>query len=155
MKAKTILGLAIVLSIQALAQDISQPQTQAECKFPDGKTITVTYFAATGMYRLATDGDLVTVKGTTLRAGDYALVRKLEFPGGWGLTLSRQALKNQGEESLTLPMSAAKSGSPTGGFPVSFDQAGGSCRMHWASAKSDTVVSLEFTQKNADLPAMP
>lgn len=51
MKAKTILVFAIVLSIQAVAQHLAQPQTQAECKFPDGKMMTVTYSSTIQTYR--------------------------------------------------------------------------------------------------------
>ena len=51
-----------------------------------------------------------------------------------------------------MPMSVTKLPSPVENFTISFDHTGGSCtmRMSW----ENTQASLEFTEKNADLPVM-
>jgi hypothetical protein len=49
-----------------------------------------------------------------------------------------------------LPMSVAISPFPVAHLPIFFDQTGGSCMMYLPQNKSDALLSLEFTQKNAD-----
>jgi hypothetical protein len=49
-----------------------------------------------------------------------------------------------------VPMSVTRLSSPVENFTISFDQTGGSCtmRMSW----ENTQASIEFTEKNTDLP---
>ena len=44
---------------------------------------------------------------------------------------------------------------PIKNFSISFDHTGGSCVMHWAFEDSNMLLSLEFTENNAELPVEP
>ena len=55
---------------------------------------------------------------------------------------------------LSPPMSVTTSALPIENSEVSFDHTGGSCMMHWGQKQSDTVLTLEFTEKNADMPVL-
>jgi hypothetical protein len=161
-----ILTLALFFAVQAASQELPKPPRQALCRFSDGSTITVTYSYQRNRYLFATDGSLVTVNGVRVPAGDYALSPAKGNDNNWTLTMRKRILKG-GEWVLPpLPMSVARSVSPVGDFPVSFDQTGGSCKMYWRQrsniqvlmgnhssfVNSETVLSLEFTKENADLP---
>jgi len=153
MKAKTILAFVFFLTLRAASQDVPKAQTQPQCKFSDGRKITVTYSSERRNYRLATDETLVTVKGISVPAGDYTV-----FPAGennnWILTMRKQTENGQFRDLPPVPMSVTRSALPVGNFRVSFDQTGGSCTMHWGSEKSNILLSLEFTEKNTDLPVL-
>jgi hypothetical protein len=60
--------------------------------------------------------------------------------------------KYESEELVRVPMSVTKLPSSVENFTISFDHTGGSCtmRMSW----ENTQATLEFTEKNADLPVM-
>jgi len=73
MKAKTILPFVFFLTLRAVSQDVPTAQAQAQCKFSDGKKISVTYSFERRDYRFATDESLVTVKGISVPAGDYTV----------------------------------------------------------------------------------
>jgi hypothetical protein len=49
-----------------------------------------------------------------------------------------------------VPMSVTRLSQPVENFTISFDHTGGSCtmRMNW----ENTQASVEFTEKNADVP---
>lgn len=154
MKAKTILTLSLFLAVRAVPQSVPQHPRHAQCKFSDGSTITVTYSLERKDYLLTTDGDIVTVGGVRVPPGDYAGAPARDSHGSWTLTM-RTPIPNDGY--LVLPafaMSVTTSPSLIEGFPVSFDQTGGSCMLHWNPRKSDTLLSLEFTERNADLPVV-
>jgi hypothetical protein len=152
-KNAIILAFGCFLTIQAVSQDTSKPQTQAQCQFSDGKKITVSYSSELSHYQLVTDGNLVTIKGVPVPAGDYIVVRRLESPNHWDLIM-RNAEKGQSSDLPPLPMSVTTFTSPVGNVRISFDQTGGSCMLHWASEKSNMLLSLEFTEKNTDLPVL-
>jgi len=154
MKAKAILAFVFVLTLQAVSQDVSNPQTEAQCKFSDGKKIAVTYSSESRKYRLATDENLVTVKGISVPAGDYTAVLRWEPVHGWDLIMKKQTKTDASSDLPPLPMSAITSTLPAGNFRVSFEQTGGSCMMHGRSEKSNTLLSLEFAEKNTDLPVL-
>jgi hypothetical protein len=105
-------------------------------------------------YLLATDESLVTVKGMSVPAGDYTVFPARDSHKNWALTMRKQTGKGQSLELPPVPMSVTTPALPLGNVTVSFDQTGGSCMMHWASEKSNILLSLEFTKKNADLPVM-
>lgn len=154
MKAKTILAFVFFFTLRAASQDVPEPQTQAQCNFSDGKKITVTYSSSSKNYRLATDESLVTVKGINVPAGDYTVVPAWDSHNKWTFRMKKQTEKGQSWELPPVPMSATTSNLPVGNFAVSFDQTGGSCMMHWGSEKSNILLSLEFTEKNTDLPVL-
>jgi len=150
MRAKTILAFALFLALRAASQDVPKPQRQARCKFSDGKTITVTYSSERiRTISLLTDERLVTVKGISVPAGDYTIFPVRDSHNNWTLTMRKRTGRG---ELPPVPMSATTPALPVENFTVSFDHTSGSCMMHWGSEKSNVLLSLEFTQKNADLP---
>jgi len=155
MKASIILAFALFVAVRAASQEVPKPPTEAQCKFSDGSTITVTYSYERKSYRFATDGTLVTVKGTRVPAGDYAVFPAKDSDNHWILTMRKPILKAGDWVLPPLPMSIATPALPAGDFPVFFDQTGGSCTMYWRQRNSNTIPSLEFTKENADLPVSP
>jgi hypothetical protein len=147
MKAKTILALATFLTLRAVAQD--SPKSQ--CKFSDGKTIRIMQSSEpAGSVRFSTDGSLVTVKGMSVPAGDYIALPAWDSHNNWTLRMN----KGNGKEGLLpLPMSATTPARPID-KPISFDSTGGSCTLHWRLEKSNTLLSLEFAEKNTDMPLL-
>jgi len=153
------------------------PPAQAQCKFSDGKTVTVDYSSprmrgrkifgelvpygkvwrtgANEATRLVTDENLMSVKGTKIPAGSYTIFT-VPNPDEWTLIINRHSgewgipYKYESEELTRVPISVTKLSSPVENFTISFDHTGGSCMMHmrWES----TQASIEFTQKNADTP---
>lgn len=155
MRPKTILMLAMLSMLQAVAQDISKLHPQ--CRFPDGRTITVSYspghFAGT---RLATDDDLVTVGGRRIPAGNYAISPAKDSQNNWTLTMRNQiGEKSRSFQLPPVPMSITTASSPSEILRVSFEQTGGTCTMFWGLEKSNVLLSLEFTQMNTDTPVRP
>lgn len=155
MRASTILAFALFVAVRTASQETPESPRKAQCKFSDGSTITVTYSYERNGYRFATDGTLVTVKGVRVPAGDYAVLPAKDSDNHWTLTMRKQVLKAGDWVLPALPMSVATPALPAGDFPVFFDQTGGSCTMYWRQRNSNTILSLEFTKENADLPLTP
>lgn len=153
MRTWLVLASALLLAVGATSQQVPKSPAQAQCRFSDGSKITVTYSLDLQSYRLVTDGSLLAVKGVHVPAGDYAVSPAKDSAANWTLTM-KKPIPNKGFRVLPpLPMSVAAS-SPGSGFPVVFDQTGGSCMMYWSEKKSEVVLSLEFTKENADLPVV-
>jgi hypothetical protein len=132
-----------------------QRRTLAQCKFPDGAMITVTYSSEqTKALRMTTDGPLITIKGISVPMGKYTVSPAKDSQNNWTLTMRKQTRSGEPSALPPLPMSVATSTPHVGNFPVSFDQTGGSCMMHWSQEKSDILLSLEFVEMNADLPVL-
>ena len=150
MKAKTTLVLATLLALRAAAQDA--PKSQTQCNFSDGKTVRITDSSKpAGSVRLSTDGILVTVKGMTVPAGDYIVLPAWDSHSNWTLRMNKQ----NGQDGLPpLPMSATTAAPPTVNT-ISLDSTGGSCTLHWRVEKSNTLLSLEFAERNTDMPLLP
>jgi len=156
MNAKAILALSLFLAVRAASEDLPKQPTQAQCKFLDGVTITVVYASdQTRALKLETDGPLITVKGIDLPIGEYTVIPARDSHNNWTLTMKKQTASGETRVALpSLPMSVTTSRLHVGNFPVSFDQSGGSCMMHWSQDKSNILLSLEFTERNTDLPAL-
>ena len=178
--AFTIL-LAVATCVTSHAQqDESKrpsPAAQARCEFSGGKTITVNYSSprmrnrrvfgdlvpygkvwragANEATTLVTDESLITVEGTNIPAGSYTIFA-VPNPDKWTLIINRHTnewgipYKYEAEELARVPASVTKLSSPVEDFTISFDHTGGSCtmRLSW----ENTQASVEFTQKNTDLP---
>jgi hypothetical protein len=130
--------------------------TQAQCKFPDGATITVTYsYERTNALKMATDEPLITIKGISVPVGEYTLSPAKDSQNNWVLTMKKQTRNGKPSALSPLPMSVTTSTLRAGNFSVSFDQTGGSCMMHWTQEKSNILLSLEFIEMNADLRLIP
>jgi hypothetical protein len=178
--AITILFALTVCVVAAAQQDKSKrpsPPAQAQCKFSDGKTITVDYSSprmkgrkifgglvpygelwrtgANEATAFVTDTDVFAAKGTRIPAGQYTIFTVPEADK-WTLIINKHTgesgipYKYQSEELARLPMTVSKLSSPEENFTISFDHTGGSCtmRMSW----ENTQAAVEFTQKNSDMP---
>src|SRR5437016_3741587 len=93
MTAKTILAFLFLLTLRTAAQEAPEPQRQAQCNFSDGRTITVTYSSERREYRLATDEDLVTVKGIGVPSGDYSVFPAKDSHNNWTLRMRKQTCR--------------------------------------------------------------
>jgi hypothetical protein len=153
------------------------PAAQAQCKFSGGKTITVDYSSprmrgrkvfgelvsygkvwrtgANEATTFVTDESLITVDGANIPAGSYTIFT-VPDPDKWTLIINKHTgesgipYKYESEELARVPMSITKLSSPVENFTIAFDHTGGSCtmRMSW----ENTQASIEFTEKNTDLP---
>lgn len=153
MKATILLASVFLLSLQAGAQVVVKPQTSAQCKFSDSTKITVTYSPERRSYRLSTNEVLITARGVTVPAGDYTVVPGWERDGHF-LILQKATETRESSQLPRIPMSVSTLSMAQKKDAVSFVSTGGSCTMQLASEKSSTLVSVEFTEKNTDLPVM-
>jgi len=153
MRTQAVLTLALWLAVRASSQEAATHPTHAECSFSDGSRITVTYSLDPKGYRFVTDGSLVTVKGMRVPAGAYSLAPAKGSDNNWTLTMKKKIMEKGLLVVLPLLPMSTTTPAAASGFPVFFDHTGGSCTMHWPENK-DTVLSLEFTKENADLPVV-
>jgi len=174
-----LLGLAfcVIGSAQEDKSKRPSPPVQAECKFSDGKTITVNYSSprmrgrkifgglvpygevwrtgANEATTFVTNESLVTVKGTNIPAGSYTIYTVPDL-AAWMLIINKHTgqpgtpYKYESEELARVPMPVAKLSAPVENFTIAFDHTGGSCTM--AMSWENTKASLDFAEKNTDLP---
>lgn len=180
---KTAVVLLFILSFTLFAaaqQDKSKrpsPPAQAQCKLPDGKTITTDYSSprmkgrqifgglvpynevwrtgANEATTLVTQDNLVAPKGTDIPAGAYTIFT-VPTQDSWTLIINKHTgewgipYHYESEELARIPMTVTKLSSPVENFTISFDQSGRGCTMHisW----ENTQASVEFTVKNTDMP---
>ena len=86
-------------------------------------------------------------------AGDYTANLEKDSNQHWILKMTK-AFDGKGLFIVSPPMSVTTSTRPIEDPEVSFDLTGGSCMMHLSQKKSETVLSLEFTERNADMPVL-
>lgn len=155
-------------------QDKSQrpsPPAQAQCKFADGKTITVDYSSPRAKGRkifgglvpygqvwrtganeattFVTGADL-TVEGKDVPAGSYTIFT-VPNPDSWTLIVNKHTgewgipYKYESDELVRVPMSVSKTPATVENFTISFDQSGGGCtlQLSW----ENTQASVKFAQK--------
>jgi len=185
MLKKAVLPISFVLTICTIAaaqQDKSKrpsPPAQAQCQFSSGKTITVDYSSPrmkgrkifgelvpygevwrTGANEATTfvaTGDLVT-NGTKVPNGSYTIFT-VPKADQWTLIINKHTgesgtpYKYESEELARVPMTVTKLPSSVENFTISFDHTGGSCMMRMAW--ENTQASVEFTEKNTDMPMQP
>src|SRR5271170_6010847 len=171
--------LAILFTTAALAQmggGKPSPPASASCDLGGGKTIKTNYSSprmkgrkifgelvpygevwrtgANEATTFVTSADLVT-NGTKVPHGSYTIFT-VPKADQWTLIINKHTgesgtpYKYESEELARVPMTVTKLASPVENFTISFDHTGGSCmlRMAWES----TQASVEFTEKNADMP---
>src|ERR1017187_65598 len=179
--AFVILFVCTVCIISFAQEDKSKrpsPPAQARCEFSDGKTITVDYSSPRMRSRKAfgelvpygkvwrtganeattfvTNENLISVKGTNIPPGSYTIFT-VPNSDTWTLIINKHTgqwgipYKYESEELTRVPMSVTKLSSPVENFTISFDDTGGICTMHMGW--ENTQASLEFAEKNPDLPA--
>lgn len=162
MRATVVLAFLMCLTLRLFPQELGKSQAEAQCKFSDGNTVKVTRIPERKTYELATNEDLLTVRGMSVPAGHYTVLpAKNPRNGSWALKMQSENAKGESRELPPVPMSVIgsvasrqlePSGFSGGSSTVSFDQTGGSCMMHWRSDQPNIVLSLEFTEKNTDMP---
>jgi Protein of unknown function (DUF2911) len=169
-----ILVIFAACSLSLAQQDKSKrpsPPAQAQCKFSDGKTITVDY-SSPRMKGRKIFGELVpygevwrtganeattfvttaslTAGGKEIPAGSYTIFT-VPTQDNWSLIINKHTgewgvpYKYQSEELAKVPMSVSKTSAPVENFTIGFDQGGGSCTMKvsWET----TEASASFSEK--------
>jgi hypothetical protein len=153
MKTATIFAV-VLFAMGAASQNVVHSPAHAQCRFSDGTSIVVSDFHFLfehQRFRLSTNGPLLTTHGISLPAGDYDAYFEKNSHQHWTLTM-RKPFGREGS-SFVLPMSVTSLALSIESPEISFVQTGGSCMMIRNLKKSDAV-SLEFTQKNEDMPVL-
>src|SRR6266567_3859613 len=166
---------AVVICSASLAQENKSqrpsPAAQAQCKFSDGKTITVDYSSprmkgrkifgelvpygevwrtgANDATTFVTTADL-TAEGKDIPAGNYTIFT-VPTQDKWTLIVNKHTgewgipYKYESEELARVAMSVSKTSSPVENFTIGFDQSGGACtiKISWES----TEASVKFSEK--------
>jgi len=157
--------LILTFTTLALAQKPSPP-AQAQCKFSDGKTITVDYSSPRMKGRkiyggLVPYGEVwrtganeattfvttanLTVGGKSVPAGNYTIFT-IPNQSKWTLIINKKTgewgipYKYESDELARVDMSVSQTSSPVENFTISFDQTGGACTLNiiWDDNKSAT-----------------
>jgi hypothetical protein len=150
-------------------QPPASPPAKADCKFSDGKTITVNYSSPRAKGRKIfgglvpydqvwrTGADKATafdttatlsVEGKDVPAGSYTIFT-LPAKDKWTLIINKHTgewgipYKYESEELARVPMSVSSSGSAVENFTISFDQAGTACtlKMSWENTQASVKIS--------------
>jgi len=175
MLKKTALTTLIVLTLGVLAsaqQDKSKrpsPPAHTQCKFSDGKTITIDYSSprmkgrkvfgglvpygevwrtgANEATTFVTDTNL-TVEDKDVPAGSYTIFTVPE-QDKWTLIVNKHTgewgipYKYQSEELARVPMQVSKRSAPVEDFTINLEQSGGSCtlQMSWENTQASVKLS--------------
>src|SRR5216683_7251041 len=163
---------AVAICSASLAQENKgqrpSPPAQAQCKFSDGKTITVDYSSprmkgrkifgelvpygkiwragANEATTFVTEAD-VTVGGTAVPAGSYTIFT-IPGEGKWTLVTSKKtgewgtAYPGPDNDLARVDMKVSKLSSPVENFTIAFDQAGGGCalKMEWETTQASVDI---------------
>jgi hypothetical protein len=159
------------LCFMSSAQDKSKrpsPPEQAQCKFSDGKTITVDYSSPRAKGRkifgeLVPYGQVwrtganeattfvtttaVSAEGRDVPAGNYTIFTVPE-QNKWTLIVNKKTgewgipYKYESEELVRIPMSVSKTSGPVENFTIRFDQGGNSCTLNISWEETQASVKL-------------
>lgn len=161
---------AALVSGSALSGQAQRPSppAKAECKFTDGKTVTVNY-SSPRMNKRKIYGELVpygqewraganeattfvttaavTAGGKAVPAGSYTLYA-LPTASDWTLVISKKTgqwgvpYPGAADDFVRAPMSVSKLPSAVENFTISFTQAASSCTMHvdWETTRASIEV---------------
>jgi hypothetical protein len=177
MQKRIALLTLFILTLAALAfaqQDKSKrpsPPAQAQCKFADGKTITVDYSSprmkgrkvfeglvpygevwrtgANEATTFATTANL-TVGGKDIPAGSYTIFT-IPNQDKWTLIINKKTgewgipYQYEADELARVDMQVSKTASPVENFTISFHEMGNGCHMYldW----ENTRATVELTEK--------
>lgn len=169
-----LIAALLCAAIAAAQQDPSQrpsPPAQAQCKFSDGKTITVDYSSPRAKGRkimgglvpygqvwrtgandattFVTAADL-TVAGKDVPAGSYTIFT-VPTADKWTLIINKKTgewgipYKYEADELARVPMSVSATSGPVENFTINFFQSGGGCTLllSW----ENTQASVKFAEK--------
>jgi Protein of unknown function (DUF2911) len=171
---KVCAAVVFLLSICAIAmaqQQRPSPAAKAECKFSDGKSITVDY-SSPRMKGRKIFGDLVptgqvwrtganeattfvttsalTVEGKDVPAGSYTIFT-IPDKDKWTLIINKHTgewgipYKYESEELARVPMSVSATSGPVENFTIAFEESGSACtlQLSWENAQA----SVKFAEK--------
>ena len=171
-KAALSFAVLLLMSPFAAAQQNkapASPPAHAQCKFSDGKTITVDYSSPRAKGRkifgglvpygevwrtganeattLVSTADL-TIDGKDVPAGKYTIFTVPE-QDKWTLIINKHTgewgipYKYESEELARVPMQVSKTSSPVENFTVSFNQSGNACtlQMSWENTQASVQIS--------------
>jgi hypothetical protein len=170
--ALAVLSILVMTFTAAAQQDKSKrpsPPASAQCKFSDGKTITVEYSSPRAKGRkifggLVPYGEIwraganeatsfvtnanLTADGKDIPAGSYTIFA-IPAQDKWTLIVNKHTgewgvpYKYQSEELARLPMQASSTSSPVENFTISFNQGGGTCtmQMSWESTQASIALA--------------
>lgn len=166
-----VFALCVISSAQQDKSKRPSPPAQAQCKFSDGKTITVDY-SSPRMKGRKIFGELVpygqvwrtganeattfvstaglSADGRDIAAGNYTIFT-LPEQNKWTLIVSKHTgewgipYKYESEEIARIPMSVSQTSGPVENFTIAFDQGGSSCtlKLSW----EQTQASVQFSEK--------
>ena len=174
---KTAVVLLFILSITLFAaaqQDKTKrpsPPAQAQCKLPDGKTITTDYSSPRAKGRQIFGGLVpynevwrtganeattfvttanLNVEGKDVPAGSYTIFT-VPAQDKWTLIINKKTgewgipYHYESDELVRVPMQVGKTSSPVENFTINYDQSGGGCTLQisW----ENTQASVKFTEK--------
>ena len=174
---KTAVVLLFILSITLFAaaqQDKSKrpsPPAQAQCKLPDGKTITTDYSSPRAKGRQIFGGLVpynevwrtganeattfvttanLSVQGKDVPAGSYTIFT-VPAQDKWTLIINKKTgewgipYHYESDELVRVPMQVGKTSGPVENFTINYDQGGGGCTLQisW----ENTQASVKFTEK--------
>ncbi len=164
-------SLLLVFTAVAVSQDKSQkpsPPAHAQCKFSDGKTVTIDYSSPRAKGRkifggLVPFGEVwrtgandattfvtnagLTVGGKDVPAGKYTIFT-VPNADKWTLIINKKTgewgipYKYEGDELARVDMRVSPTASPVENFTIALDSMGGSCTMN---------ISWENTQASVDI----
>src|SRR5256885_10640072 len=148
-------ALCLVATAQQDKSKRPSPPAQAQCKFSDGKTITVDY-SSPRMKGRKIFGDLVpygqvwrtganeatkfvttanlSVEGKDIPAGSYTIFT-IPAQDKWTLIINKHTgewgipYKYQSEELARVPMQVASTPAPVENFTIAFNQGGSNCTL--------------------------
>ena len=174
---KTAVVLLFILSFTLFAaaqQDKSKrpsPPAQAQCKLPDGKTITTDYSSPRAKGRQIFGGLVpynevwrtganeattfvttanLNVEGKDVPAGSYTIFT-VPAQDKWTLIINRKTgewgipYHYESDELVRVPMQVGKTSGPVENFTINYDQSGGGCTLQisW----ENTQASVKFSEK--------
>jgi len=177
MKKTAAVLLFFILSYTLFAaaqQDKSKrpsPPAQAQCKLPDGKTITTDYSSPRAKGRQIFGGLVpynevwrtganeattfvttanLSVQGKDVPAGSYTIFT-VPAQDKWTLIINKKTgewgipYHYESDELVRVPMQVGKTSGPVENFTINYDQGGGGCTLQisW----ENTQASVKFTEK--------
>ena len=172
MRKLFLTSLLLSFAVLAVCQDKSQrpsPPAQAQCTFPDGKSVTINYSSPRAKGRKIF-GDLVpygqvwrtganeattfvsdanlSVGGKDVPAGNYTIFT-VPNADKWTLIINKKTgewgipYKYESDELGRIDMKMSKLSSPVENFTIAFDQKGNSCTLSisWENTKASVDIS--------------
>ena len=165
--ALLILTLTLITSAQQDKSKRPSPPAHAQCRFSDGKTVTVDYSSPRAKGRKVFGGLVpygqvwrtganeattfvtdtnVSIGGKDVPAGSYTLFT-IPNEDKWTLIISKKTGEwgipyPEGEDLARVDMKVSKTTAPVENLTISFDQAGNKCTMHidWENTRASVDI---------------